>query len=83
MINLYNCLKKCGYSISFSYSKERPMNLKLKTFIAVCEQGSFTKAAEELSLTQPAVSQQIKSLEQDFRIEIFDKRKKARTYTTR
>lgn len=52
------------------------MNLKLKTFIAVCEQGSFTKAAEELSLTQPAVSQQIKSLEQDFRIEIFDKRKK-------
>lgn len=52
------------------------MNLKLKTLLAVDEYGSFTKAAEMLSLTQPAVSQQIKSLEQDFKILIFDKRKK-------
>lgn len=52
------------------------MNLKLKTLIAVNELGSFTKAAEYLSLTQPAVSQQIKALEMDFNITIFDKRKK-------
>ncbi|MBN3489913.1 LysR family transcriptional regulator [Acholeplasma equirhinis] len=52
------------------------MDIKLKTLIAVCEEGSFTKASDILALTQPAVSQQIKSLEQDFRITIFDKRKK-------
>lgn len=52
------------------------MNLKLKTLIAVVDLGSFTKAAEHLSLTQPAVSQQIKSLEDEFNITIFDKRKK-------
>lgn len=52
------------------------MDLKLKTLLAIEETGSFTKAAEVLSLTQPAVSQQVKNLEQDFNIVIFDKRKK-------
>ncbi|VEU83265.1 LysR family transcriptional regulator [Acholeplasma hippikon] len=52
------------------------MNFKLKTLIAVVDYGSFTKAAEQLALTQPAVSQQIKSLEEEFNITIFDKRKK-------
>src|SRR5690606_17121250 len=52
------------------------MDVKLKTLITVCEEGSFTKAADILALKQPAVSQQIKSLEQDFRVTIFDKRKK-------
>lgn len=52
------------------------MDIKLKTLLSVVETGSFTKAAYNLALTQPAVSQQIKSLEQEFKIVIFDKRKK-------
>ena len=36
---------------------------KLESLIAVRETGSFTRAAENLSLTQPAVSQHIKQLE--------------------
>jgi DNA-binding transcriptional LysR family regulator len=35
----------------------------LRTFVAVCEQGSFTKAAREVNLTQSAVSLHVKRLE--------------------
>src|SRR5689334_22584585 len=35
----------------------------LRTFIAICEFGSFTKAARLFGLTQPAVSAQVKKLE--------------------
>lgn len=36
---------------------------KLKTFVVVAELGSFSKASEVLYITQPAVTQQIKALE--------------------
>lgn len=36
---------------------------KLKSFVAVADLGSFSKASEILYITQPAVTQQIKSLE--------------------
>ena len=39
-------------------------NFRLMVFRAVAEQLSFRKAAEELYLTQPAVSLQIKALEE-------------------
>jgi len=35
-----------------------------RSFIAISEHGSFTKAAEELNLTQPAISAQMKRLQQ-------------------
>ena len=35
----------------------------LSTFLAVAETGSFTRAARESFITQPAVSQQIRTLE--------------------
>jgi len=35
---------------------------QLKVFEAIARSGSFTRAAEELFLTQPTVSQQIKQL---------------------
>jgi len=37
----------------------------------VAEAGSYSAAARQLGLTQPAVSQQIKRLEQDYRVSLF------------
>jgi DNA-binding transcriptional LysR family regulator len=48
-------------------------NFRLVVFRAVAEQRSFRKAAEELYLTQPAVSMQIKALEQDVGAQLFDR----------
>ncbi len=48
-------------------------NFRLVVFCAVAEQLSFRKAAEELYLTQPAVSLQIKALEEDLGIQLFDR----------
>jgi len=42
-------------------------------FRTVAEQRSFRKAAEELYLTQPAVSLQIKALESDLGVQLFDR----------
>ncbi|WP_422396308.1 LysR family transcriptional regulator [Pseudomonas trivialis] len=43
----------------------------LRSFIKVGETKSFTRAAEALSLTQPAISQQIKRLEDLLGVELF------------
>lgn len=48
---------------------------KLETFVAVCDTKSFTKAAEILSLTQPAVSQHIKRLEEELNTTLFLRKK--------
>ena len=37
-------------------------DMKVKTLLAVIEAGSYTKAAQKLNLTQPAVSHQIRLL---------------------
>lgn len=49
------------------------IDIKLHTLLAVAELKSFTKAAEQLSLTQPAVSQHIKQLEKELNIRIFNR----------
>ena len=46
---------------------------QLLNFKTVCDEGSFTRAAEKLSLTQPAVSQHIKQLERELNVTIFDR----------
>ena len=48
-------------------------NFRLVVFRAVAEQLSFRKAAEELYLTQPAVSLQIKALEEDVGVQLLDR----------
>jgi DNA-binding transcriptional LysR family regulator len=48
-------------------------NFRLTVFRKVAEQLSFRKAAEELYLTQPAVSLQIKALEEELSITLFDR----------
>lgn len=44
---------------------------KVNTLLAVIETGSYTKAGEKLNLTQPAVSHQIRMLENEFDIKLF------------
>ena len=47
---------------------------KLHSLMKVVETGSFTRAAEQLSLTQPAVSQHIRSLESELNVRIFERK---------
>ena len=48
-------------------------NFRLKVFRTVAEHLSFRKAAEQLFLTQPAVTLQIKALEDDLGVRVFDR----------
>lgn len=46
---------------------------QLRVFTAVARNGSVTRAAEELHLTPPAVSMQLKELESDIGLPLFDR----------
>jgi DNA-binding transcriptional LysR family regulator len=46
---------------------------QLRAFVAVVERKSFSRAAEQLGLTQPAVSLQIRSLEKRFGRQLLDR----------
>ena len=48
-------------------------NFRLKVFRAVAEHLNFRKAAEHLFLTQPAITLQIKALENDLGVRLFDR----------
>lgn len=48
-------------------------NFRLKVFRVVAGHLNFTRAAEELLLTQPAVTQQIKALEEEYGVPLFDR----------
>ena len=45
----------------------------LNTFIVVAETESFTRAAKELGITQPAVSQHIRALEEAYNVRLFQR----------
>lgn len=54
------------------------LDYRIRTFLTLCNTKSYTKAAQELNLTQPAVTQQIKYLESQYntRLFFFDKKRK-------
>jgi DNA-binding transcriptional LysR family regulator len=53
---------------------ERAMDLKqLRAFLTVAETGNVTRAAESLHLVQPAVSRQLRLLEEDVGIALFER----------
>lgn len=53
--------------------KEKTMlDNRIATFLTVCHHMNFTKAGEELSLTQPAVSQHIHYLEELYGVKFFE-----------
>lgn len=47
--------------------------LQLKSFVAIAETGTFVKAAETVNRTQPALSLQIKKLEEQLGCDLFDR----------
>ena len=49
------------------------VDVKLFTLLKVYETGNYTRAAEKLSLTQPAVSQHIKQIERELGTVVFDR----------
>lgn len=51
---------------------EWPIELRtLRYFVCIAEEKSFTKAANRLRIAQPALSRQIKKLEQDLKVQLF------------
>lgn len=57
------------------------LDFRIYTFLEVCETLNFTKAAEQLHITQPAVSQHIRSLEEYYHTKLFGYEKKSLTLT--
>src|SRR5258708_26703978 len=52
----------------------RSLNLdQLRAFVEVVERGSFTAAAKELNLTQPAVTHQVQELERRFNVDLVER----------
>ena len=45
----------------------------LKIFVAVCEEGGITRAAQALHLAQPAVSTTVAELEKYYGVALFDR----------
>ncbi len=53
----------------------------LETFLKIAELKSFTRAADELCITQPTVSKQIVDLEHFFEVRLIDRTKRMVTLT--
>ncbi|SDX48972.1 regulatory helix-turn-helix protein, lysR family [Marininema mesophilum] len=49
---------------------------QLRYFIMVVKFGNFTKAAKELHITQPALSKQIKCLEEETKVKLLKRTKR-------
>ena len=54
---------------------------RINVFMAVCEEGSFTKAAKRLGISQPAVSQNISEIEKGVGARIFERNRNSVTLT--
>ncbi len=57
------------------------LDYKVITFLKVCDTLNFTKAAEDLHITQPAVSRHIHCLEDECKVKLFTYKKKKITLT--
>jgi len=55
---------------------------KLRHIVAVAEAGSYARAAEALNISQPALSQSIRSVEERFGIQLFDRGRRGATLTS-
>ncbi len=53
----------------------------LQIFVAVAESGSMVKAAKQLYMTQPSISQSISELEKTYNVNLFERRNKSLVLT--
>jgi DNA-binding transcriptional LysR family regulator len=61
---------------------DRITMLQIKYFLAVAEEMSFSKAAERLYVSQPAISRQVSLLEETLDVLLFDRTKNTTTLTS-
>ena len=54
---------------------------RINVFMAVCDEGSFTKTAKRLGISQPAVSQNISEIEKGVGARIFERNRNSVTLT--
>lgn len=54
---------------------------QLRCFLSVAEYLSFARAAEQLNMTQPAISHQISSLEKELDVQLFVRTTRSVTLT--
>ena len=53
----------------------------LRTLQAIARHGSFARAGDAIGLTQSAISLQVKSLEEEFGVQLFDRSRRLPTFT--
>ena len=58
------------------------LNHNLRLFIAAAETGSLTDAAKKLYISQPAISQGIKKLEEELQVRLFIRSKRSKLLLT-
>ena len=58
----------------------RYVQLRAFHYVAIC--GGFSRAAEALCLTQPAISDQVRKLEEEYDVILFNRRKKQVSLTS-
>ena len=52
-----------------------------RIFVAVAKEENITKASEKLNISQPAVTKQIKNLEKQLALKLFDRKSKGLSLT--
>jgi len=71
LVIVWSCLPS-GIRVDFNYSMKNATLQQLRVFETAARYGSFTRAAEELFLTQPTVSMQIKQLTKAVGMPLFE-----------
>ena len=54
---------------------------QLRTFVTIAREGNLTRASERLFTSQPAISAQVKALEEELRVKLFDRTSKGMRLT--
>lgn len=71
------------FTVNFFFDHRTiPMELyQLRTLVAIAEAGQLTRAADKLHLSQPAVSAQLKALEEELELQLFERTPAGMTLT--